>query len=344
MTNREFENYVALVSRLLRLKRGQCEQIAVELRDHLELRVAELIQSGTDPDEATRQALEEFGDAASLAGQFQFITESYQKRWMMRFATLSVAGLFLAAVLTMAMWPGQVRFGAPGSLAAKDLRMAKGIGAIAAVSDDEITMSDNTRRNIEIRKILTVETSFEFEETEFAEVIDFLTDKYGFNVVLDHSARDDMLQEDSAIRFRIKDIPLNKALDLLLREHNATYMVNSGVVRIISLDVASDPDYFSRQIFDVSNLLEQITQLERHRIGKMKSVSTESGPSRGGAVESFACCARMRRRKQNKSCRLLNLTKVRLAEISYLKKLRVNYRRKILLVWVAAELRLRNTK
>ena len=113
MTNREFENYLTLVSRLLRLKRGQTEQIAGELRDHLELRVAELTESGVDVDEATRMALEEFGDAASLAGQFQFISETYRRRWMMRFATLSVAGLFLTAVLVMAMWPSGTRFGAP---------------------------------------------------------------------------------------------------------------------------------------------------------------------------------------------------------------------------------------
>ncbi len=275
MTNREFENYLALVSRLLRLKRGQCEQIAGELRDHLELRVAELIQAGIDPDEATRRALEEFGDAASLAGQFQFITESYQKRWMMRFATLSVAGLFLAAVFTMAMWPGQARFGAPDSV------IAKGLAAIAAVSDDEVTMSDNARRNIEIRKLLTTEASLDFEDTEFADVMDYLMDKHGFNVVLDHSARDDSLQVDTPISFKITDIPLNKSLKLMLRDHNATYVVNSGVVRIISMDVASDPEYFSRQIFDVSNLLQQIAQLEKHRIGTPRGVSSNV---RGGGI------------------------------------------------------------
>lgn len=291
MTNRDFENYLALVSRLLRLKRGQSEQIAVELRDHLELRVAELVQSGTDPDEATRRALEEFGDAASLAGQFQFITESYQKRWMMRFATLSVAGLFLAAVLTMAMWPGQARFGAPDSLVAKDMKIANDMGAISAASDDEITMSDNTRRNIEIRKVLMAETSCDFAETEFAEVMDFLANENGFNVVLDMSARDDSLQEDTPITFKVNGIPLSKAMNLMLREHNATYMVNGGVVRIISMDVAPDPDYFSRQIFDVSNLLEQLKQLEKHRIGKMKRVSTGAGlrPSGGGGGGGIFC-------------------------------------------------------
>lgn len=279
MTNREFENYLALVSRLLRLKRGQCEQIANELRDHLELRVAELIQAGTDSDEATRRALEEFGDAASVAGQFQFITQSYQKRWMMRFATLSVAGLFLAVIFTMAMWPNQARFGAPESA------IANGLGVIASLSDDDVKMSDDSRRNTEIRKILTTEASLDCVEMEFADVMESLSEEYGVNFILDHTARNDSLQRDTPIDFSIQGIPLNKALKLMLLEHNATYLVSDGVVRIISLDVASASDYFSRQIFDVSVLVKQINNAQRSNRnvdGQIHSETDSGGAPSGG--------------------------------------------------------------
>ena len=111
MTNQEFENYLALVSRMLRLNHGQTEQIGSELRDHLESRVTELIELGVSHREATTQALEEFGDASALARQFQEISQSFRRRWIMRFATFSIAGSFVIAVLIMAMWPSSARFG-----------------------------------------------------------------------------------------------------------------------------------------------------------------------------------------------------------------------------------------
>ncbi len=42
MGEQEFERYLALLSGMLRLSRGQRESIASELRDHLEERLAEL--------------------------------------------------------------------------------------------------------------------------------------------------------------------------------------------------------------------------------------------------------------------------------------------------------------
>ena len=44
MSEREFENYLKLIGKLLQLSRGQQEQITVELRDHLHSRVAEQLQ------------------------------------------------------------------------------------------------------------------------------------------------------------------------------------------------------------------------------------------------------------------------------------------------------------
>ena len=38
----------------------------------------------------------------------------------------------------------------------------------------------------------------------------------------------------------------------------------------ISLDVAGDSGFFTRRMFDVSNMLVRISELESHRLGKMK--------------------------------------------------------------------------
>ena len=120
MSNQEFENYIALMGKLLQLSQKQRDQIAGELRDHLQLRVADLQSEGIEEQDAIKQALEEFGDAAVMAKNFQSVINHKKRRWMMRFVTFSIAGSFLAAILLMALWPSESRFGAPSHSVAQD--------------------------------------------------------------------------------------------------------------------------------------------------------------------------------------------------------------------------------
>ena len=70
MSKNEFDQYLALLSGLLRLSPAQREAIASELRDHLEERLDELLAQGVSRQKAIETALEEFGDATGLAGEF----------------------------------------------------------------------------------------------------------------------------------------------------------------------------------------------------------------------------------------------------------------------------------
>ena len=56
MSNDEFETWLSLVGRLLGLSERQRQQIGEELRDHLESRVADLLESGMDKQSAVMQA------------------------------------------------------------------------------------------------------------------------------------------------------------------------------------------------------------------------------------------------------------------------------------------------
>ena len=58
----------------------------------------------------------------------------------------------------------------------------------------------------EILRALDEPAFFEFEEVEFAEVMDYLRDNFKINVVLDSTASDDLLQEDTPITFKINGI------------------------------------------------------------------------------------------------------------------------------------------
>src|SRR5947207_5770846 len=112
MSDHEFDNYLALLSRLLRLSSMQRDQISDELRAHLDDRLEELTARGVSHEAAVRQALEEFGDAAGLAGQFVAISWNRKRRWLVRLTTFSVAATLLLAAGIAIFWPG--RNAAPG--------------------------------------------------------------------------------------------------------------------------------------------------------------------------------------------------------------------------------------
>src|SRR5262245_63389312 len=97
MSDREFENYLTLLASLLQLSGKQREAIAEELRSHLEDRLEELMARGVSREEAVKQALAEFGDAAGLAGQFATISWNRKRRWLVRLMTFSVAATVLIA-------------------------------------------------------------------------------------------------------------------------------------------------------------------------------------------------------------------------------------------------------
>jgi len=97
MSDREFENYLTLLAGLLRLDPKRRGTIADELRSHLEDRLDELMARGISRDDAVKQALAEFGDAAGLAGQFVAIQRNRKRRWVMRVTTFSIAAVLLLA-------------------------------------------------------------------------------------------------------------------------------------------------------------------------------------------------------------------------------------------------------
>src|ERR1700689_4207820 len=105
MSEQEFELYLKLLSRCLSLTSGQREQIADELRDHLEERLEELARAGVPREKAVVQALDEFGDAAVLAGDFATIARLKRRRFLMRLSLGSVGVLTAALLVAYAFWP-----------------------------------------------------------------------------------------------------------------------------------------------------------------------------------------------------------------------------------------------
>lgn len=257
MSNEEFENYIALVSRLLQLRGKQREQISVELRDHLQTRAAELESTGETKQAALRQAIEEFGDAAAMAKNFQSVQNLKRQRRMMRFTTLAIAGVFLAALFTMSMWPEEARFGAPDSSIAKTVVDKPTHDAVEPPKGKPL-ISNSAKRDLATEKVLEKVIDLDYKETVFSDVKAELEDRFKLNIVLDQSAIDDALTEEELVTVRLRGISLANALRLMLWPYNATYVIDAGVVRIISIDNMHDPKNLRLRLFDCKNLVAKL--------------------------------------------------------------------------------------
>ncbi|MEM9252711.1 MAG: permease prefix domain 1-containing protein [Planctomycetota bacterium] len=101
MSEHEFEAYLNLLARTLRLSTKQRDRIANELRDHMEARLNELIDRGVDRDDAVLQALDEFGDANLLADDLARPRHQQFRRKIMQtgFATVALAACAALAVV-----------------------------------------------------------------------------------------------------------------------------------------------------------------------------------------------------------------------------------------------------
>ena len=301
MSNEEFETYLALVGRLLRLSPPQREQIGEELRDHMELRVADLVAKGMERKSAVLQAVEEFGDAAVLAENLKRVSTNNRRRWIMRFATLSTVAMFAAIIFAMAMWPGDARFGQPSRAIAQDSQVEEKNEATDDETDETdevapaILPSKATQANEKVRKALAQTASFEFDETPFMDIHDELQTTLGINILLTESARDDSLAEDEPITCNLQNLPYSKAIRIMLAQENATYVIKDGILKVISLDDAHYPKNLTRKLIDVSHLLTLIEQEEEYATESLIDVITNT-------VDTYMWMNRDKRANQTLSC------------------------------------------
>ena len=106
MSDQDFEIYLSLLAKMLKLSDKQRTAIAAELRDHLEQRTAELQAEGVERQQAIQTAIEEFGDANVLASDFTQIRKHHSRRQIMRtgIGTIAVCAAITYGMVTL--WPG----------------------------------------------------------------------------------------------------------------------------------------------------------------------------------------------------------------------------------------------
>jgi hypothetical protein len=238
MSDREFENYLALLTGMLRLRRTQRESISGELRDHLIEHVAQLEASGIAHEEAVRRALEEFGDAAALAANFQALVGMRRRRLIMRCTigtTVVMTGLVVAL---LAFRPDVVDD--PGIAKAQnkpeealsteqppDRKETPTVGR-GTKSHNEIA-NEATRRKLD--KLIDVD----FTETPLSTALATLANRVGTQYLLDPKALVDLaLTSDDPVTLQLDQVPAEFALEMILRPHQLAYTLRSGVVMVSS--------------------------------------------------------------------------------------------------------------
>lgn len=253
MPERDFELYLSLLTRFLRLDPAQREQIADELRDHFEERFEELLESGLSREEAIRATLDEFGDAAGLAADFSHIGNR-RRRIIMRCTLGTAAGLVAAVFLAATFW----------QVPAPVLGPARAVAQQPAAAPDEIT--PKTKAVLKVSGKSAVEAKLDerrvpqldFVEVPLKDALEFLSDASEVDILLNHHALQAVgVTPDLPITLQVKRTSLTArtALELVLEQASVElgFIVRDGLIYITK--VVGKPSDDEIQVYNVRDIL-----------------------------------------------------------------------------------------
>lgn len=237
MSEQDFESYLRLLSRFLRLSEDQRVSIRCELRDHLEQRLDELLATGMDRERAVLAALDEFGDAASLAHEFDRIGR--RRKWIMR-STIGALSLTCVILIVGSLLPsGRYSPTSPligvaeqvSSPTTKPSRTAKpaAIAAIAAKPDPNEALR---------KKLDKVVPDLNVTDMPFEDAIDFIRTTGDICVDVNWKTMERQgIEKTSPVSLNLREVKYSTILNLLLQnvgepEAPIGYAFMDGIIRI----------------------------------------------------------------------------------------------------------------
>ena len=248
MSHQEFENYLALLTRLLKVPASQREQLAEELRAHLEDRLDELLARGMTKEQAVPLAIGEFGDAAVLAADLASIAQRKRRRLIMKMSYASAAALALIGLLTFALWPEGRQVPGPANAVAQGQEKHAGNQPAEAIPHSQL---ESTKR---IEHALAQEAEFDFVDTPLRDVVSYLSKKHMIPVMLHSKALEEAaIDPDTPINSNLKGITVRSALRLMLGELGLNYVVRHEVLQITTQDDADG--VLVTKVYDCRELL-----------------------------------------------------------------------------------------
>ncbi len=289
MSEQEFESYLRLLCRFLRLSGGQRETIARELRGHMEERLEELIDRGYTREDAIQTALDEFGDAAALAGEFGRIGR--RRRWIMR-TTGGIAGVAAAVLMVSFLMPENRRF-VPAPLyslaggAADGPEVSAGTD-VAAASPARPIVRGSLYRESEAEAKTQARLSEVLPEVNFAQgstfedVIEFFRQSTGVSIMVNWNAlAASGIDRTSELSLSMKQVKLRTALSLALENAGAAsgvklgYDLWDGIVRVSTVGDLNARTVM--RVYDCRDLIHPgLTPAQQQAIDSLR---TRFGPS-----------------------------------------------------------------
>ena len=247
MPEHEFEIYLSVLSRLMKLDEQQKAAIADELSDHLEQRFEELVRSGLGRDEAIRQALDEFGDASGLAVDLTRVSQKRIRRIIMRSSFATAALLLVGFGWVFLFPPANAELETEPRLIAEDHASKAGEAAAAkkkppvapVVAAVEISL-DRDSSDFDA-PVLQESTTVNFAELPLVDALEFLCRNHEVPILLDAVALEEAgLQVDEPINFVIAGIRLDQLLDLMLTDLELTWYVENGIMQVTTIEKANE--------------------------------------------------------------------------------------------------------
>lgn len=320
MPEREFELYLSVLSRMLRLNEQQKDAISDELRDHMEERFEELVRAGMNRDDAIRRALDEFGDAAGLAVDFTNVSKKRIRRIVMR-STVAVASLAaVCAFFLTDVDPQQPGLPGPGLLVAQNSGPADD-ATLEKPNEDSNPNSGNpaaaSRMPIDFvmageavaPAFLNEPTSGEFFDTPLEEFLSILSSQHDVSILLDSTAlNEEGIETDLPITLNVDPFPapdnsdqkendaadskvsdnavvtLQQALDWMTRAHGLEWYVEEGIIHLTSL-AGEEEREVSRSYFIRQFLVDGFTENSLiETIQEMTSGQWQSIDGEGGTL------------------------------------------------------------
>jgi hypothetical protein len=237
MSEPTFDAYLAHLSRALWRRPEQSAVVTDELRDHLEERLAELLEGGMPHDDAVRAALDELGDTASLAAEFNSVTRDLQKRWIMRYASVSLAAGVMLLLVTMAFWPETPTAPLAPRATAQDTPVKETPnGKEKEKAAAKAKASSKEENNAKTERLLAgSRTKADFSDVTLKDFLDYVQDMAQVQIYVESKKLEEIgVTLDAPINLRLASVRLDMMLELVLRNLDLGYYVDDGIVIVTS--------------------------------------------------------------------------------------------------------------
>lgn len=254
MSEDEFELYLRLLGKFLHLKTGQKAEISDELRDHLETRLDELTHGGLGREAAMHRALDEFGDAASLADHFSKIVYERKRRLVMRCTLGTIAAAAVALVMGSMFWPQ-----APNAVGPAP-NWARAENKPQSPPPANVTAREGEQDRILREKLETEKVDCDFDQTPLSEILTLISDRIAVDVYVPKQEFEAELAMPITMQIRHTQLSGRAVLDLALHQAQLAYTVRDGLVMICRPDSLTEVRVYNcstlnlpeREVIDIS--------------------------------------------------------------------------------------------